>query len=150
MAAQLVASRVVLSSTELVSLILSLHFNPSNVLSIISTSILNLWRVSSSGIWCHVALVMSDVSKEYIASIIRANKISELGATLWVTSNCNTLQKILYEEVSNRVGCTSWQLKCIIFFILHSHCCEYLKSYILNLCFSLNVKDQVSNNHTKL
>jgi hypothetical protein len=37
-----------------------------------------------------VAFVRTNVSEEYIASIIRMERISELGA-LAVTSNCSTL-----------------------------------------------------------
>jgi hypothetical protein len=41
----------------------------------------------SSRMWHRVALVRTDVSVEPIASVIRVNRISELGATLAVTSN---------------------------------------------------------------
>jgi hypothetical protein len=40
---------------------------------------------------CRVALVRTDVSEERIASIIRLIRISELGTTIAVTSNRNTL-----------------------------------------------------------
>jgi hypothetical protein len=45
-----------------------------------------LWRMLSSGMWCHVALVRTDISEEHTASIIRVRRISELGV-LAVTSN---------------------------------------------------------------
>jgi hypothetical protein len=42
-----------------------------------------------------VALVRTDVSQEYIASIIKVTKISHLGTTLAVTSNRSTLRPLL-------------------------------------------------------
>jgi hypothetical protein len=43
-----------------------------------------LWDV------CHVALAKTDVSEEYIASIIRVTRIGELVTMLAVTSNRST------------------------------------------------------------
>jgi hypothetical protein len=43
--------------------------------------------MSSSGILCRVALVITDVSEELSASIIRVTGISKLGTTFAVTSN---------------------------------------------------------------
>jgi hypothetical protein len=43
--------------------------------------------------WGRVALVRTDVSKEYNASIIRVTKIGELGTTLAETSNESTLRR---------------------------------------------------------
>jgi hypothetical protein len=40
-----------------------------------------LWKVLSSGMWCHVGLVRTDVSAGYIASIFRVERICEQGAT---------------------------------------------------------------------
>jgi hypothetical protein len=42
-----------------------------------------------------LVLVRTDVSEEYIASIIRATKIDELGTTLAVTSNRRPLRIII-------------------------------------------------------
>jgi hypothetical protein len=47
----------------------------------------------SSGMLRHVALVITDVSKELSASIIRVTRIGELGTMLAVTSNRRTLQR---------------------------------------------------------
>jgi hypothetical protein len=46
-----------------------------------------LWRMASSWMLRHVALVRTDVSEEFSASFIRVTKIGELGTTLAVTSN---------------------------------------------------------------
>jgi hypothetical protein len=45
-----------------------------------------LWRLPSSGVLRHVALVRTDVSEELSASIIRVTRIGELATTLAVTS----------------------------------------------------------------
>jgi hypothetical protein len=41
---------------------------------------------------CHVALVRTDVSKDNCASIISVTRISALGTTLAVTSNCHSVR----------------------------------------------------------
>jgi hypothetical protein len=43
--------------------------------------------------WHRVGLVRTDVSEEFIVSIIRVTRIGELGTTLAVTSNRNTLRR---------------------------------------------------------
>jgi hypothetical protein len=43
----------------------------------------------SSEMWACVALVRKDVTGESIASIIRVKRISDIGTTLAVTSNCS-------------------------------------------------------------
>jgi hypothetical protein len=50
-----------------------------------------LWRMSSSGLLHHVALVRTDILEERIASVIRVTRIGELG-TLAVTSNWRMLR----------------------------------------------------------
>jgi hypothetical protein len=52
--------------------------------------------MSYFGILRHVALVRSDVSEEYSASIISVTKIGELGTTFTVTSNRRRLLKKYY------------------------------------------------------
>jgi hypothetical protein len=71
-----------------------------------------------------VALVRIDVSEERNASIIRVTRIVELG-TLAVTSNRRTLRR--NTKTTNFVA-----TRCNIpeDGILHSQCCENLKSYI--------------------
>jgi hypothetical protein len=48
----------------------------------------------SSGMLRHVALVITDVSKELSASFIRVTRIAELGTTLVVTSNRLLLRSV--------------------------------------------------------
>jgi hypothetical protein len=47
----------------------------------------------SSGMLPRVTLVRTDVSEELSASIIRVTRISDLGTTLVLTSNRNTLRR---------------------------------------------------------
>jgi hypothetical protein len=51
-----------------------------------------------------VALVSTDVSEEYIAFIIEVTRIGELGITLPVTSNRNTIQRNM--ELISELGTT--------------------------------------------
>jgi hypothetical protein len=54
-----------------------------------------LWRMLSSVMLRLVALIRIDVSEERFASIIRVTRIGELGTTLAVTSNRNTLWRYI-------------------------------------------------------
>jgi hypothetical protein len=49
--------------------------------------------MSSSGMYRRVVVVRTNVSKEHSASIISVTRIGELGTTLAVTSNRNTLRR---------------------------------------------------------
>jgi hypothetical protein len=51
------------------------------------------WRMMSSGILRHVALVRTDVSEKPGASFIRVTRIGELGTTQAATSNRHTLRR---------------------------------------------------------
>jgi hypothetical protein len=55
------------------------------------------WRMESSEILRHVALVRTDVSEEYRASFFRVTRVGELGTSLGVTSKRRTLRKPLQE-----------------------------------------------------
>jgi hypothetical protein len=52
-----------------------------------------LWRMASSGMLRHVALVRTDVSEDLSSSFIRVTRIGELGTTLAVTSNRHMPQR---------------------------------------------------------
>jgi hypothetical protein len=52
-----------------------------------------VWRMASSGMSRHVALVRTYISEELSASIIRVTRIGELGTTFAVTSNRHTLRR---------------------------------------------------------
>jgi hypothetical protein len=81
------------------------------------------WRMASSGMLRHVALVRTDVSEELSASFIRVTRIGELGTTLDVTSNRRTLQRSHMANIPEDP-------------ILHNHLHENLKSYtdMCNVC----------------
>jgi hypothetical protein len=64
----------------------------SKFLSIVIGNILIDWRMESSGMLHHVAVVRADVSDDLSASIIRATRIGEI-VTLAVTSNRHTLTR---------------------------------------------------------
>jgi hypothetical protein len=87
----------------------------------------------------HVALLITDVSKEVSASIIRMARIGELG-TLAVTSNCRTLLRspivatLLMEALRSSETSVLKRVKRRNVpedAILHSHRSENLKSYII-------------------
>jgi hypothetical protein len=52
-----------------------------------------LRRMTSSGMLCRAALIITDVSEEHSASFIRVTRIGELGTTIAVTSNRSTLRR---------------------------------------------------------
>jgi hypothetical protein len=56
--------------------------------------------MTSSVMLRRVALVRTDVSEERTASIIRVTRIGELGITLAVTTNRNTLRKNIINSTS--------------------------------------------------
>jgi hypothetical protein len=87
-------------------------------------------RMASSGMLCCVALVRTDVSEELSSSFIRMTRIGELGTTLLVTlmmearrsSETSVLTSVTRRNIPEDV-------------ILHSHCHENLKSYIIHTEF---------------
>jgi hypothetical protein len=60
-------------------------------------------RITFSGMWCRVGLVKTDVSEESIASIIRVERVSELGTTLAVTRRFSS-PKLRWRYVLRNVG----------------------------------------------
>jgi hypothetical protein len=85
------------------------------------------WRMASSGILHHVALVRTDISEEISASFIRVTRIGELGTTLAVTSNRRTLYFFAVCETSVHTRATQRNIPEDT--ILQGHRRENLKSY---------------------
>jgi hypothetical protein len=90
----------------------------------------------SSGMLHRVALVRTDVSEELSASFIRMTKIGELGTTLAVSINRRTLRKNTLMREAQSSSKTSVLTRATrrnnpADTILHSHCRENLKFYIV-------------------
>jgi hypothetical protein len=62
----------------------------------------------SSGVLRRVALVRTDFSQKYIATIIRVTRVGEQGTTFAVTRNGNTLQRsvvlLIRHNISSQRG----------------------------------------------
>jgi hypothetical protein len=68
----------------------------------------NTWRIPSSGMLRHVAVVRTDVSDELSASFISVTRIGVLGTALAVTGNRRTLRrntKMAWYSFAAFVGC---------------------------------------------
>jgi hypothetical protein len=57
--------------------------------------------MATSGLLRRVALVITDVSEELSASIIRVTRIGELGTTLAVTSNLKAYMSMYIRDLEN-------------------------------------------------
>jgi hypothetical protein len=127
----------------------------------------------SSGMLCRVALVRTDVTEELSASFIRVTRIGELGTTLAVTSNRHTLRRntrvrrllvtasvvpsspilvtLMKEALSSSetlvLTRATWR-NIPEETIVHSHRCENLRSYIVELrCLMIIIGAIFSNEY---
>jgi hypothetical protein len=79
------------------------------------------WRVSSSGIWCRVVRwVTTDVSEEYIASILRVERIGSAKPACKQVATSVVTQRTTRRHIPENDT-------------LHNHRCENLKLYIIIL-----------------
>jgi hypothetical protein len=101
------------------------------------------WRMVSSGLLRHVALVRTDVSEEPDASFIRVTRIGELGTTQAATSDRRTLRRNTKAPGSSEtlVLTRATRRNNPEDTILHSHRRENLKSTLLlfTACFFLRI-----------
>jgi hypothetical protein len=67
-----------------------------------------LWRMPFSGMWHGLALVRTDVSEEYVASIIRLERVGELWRKLPVTSNWSSRRTSTISISSQRASVASY------------------------------------------
>jgi hypothetical protein len=90
------------------------------------------WRVSSSGMWRRVVFWdATDVSEEHIASIFRAEKkfgqepAEIFSSAMKMEAICSSETSVAFQQTTRRHTPEDDTL--------HNHCCENLKSYMINL-----------------
>jgi hypothetical protein len=64
-----------------------------------------LWRIPSSKMWLQVAVVRTDVSEERIASIIRVERISELGTISHTDDGGDTFPRNVGSNKTRMASC---------------------------------------------
>jgi hypothetical protein len=79
-----------------------------------------VFRMPSSAMWHHVALVRTDVSKGHIAAIVRLTRINELGTTLVVTSDRSSLLPRFLREPRGVTLQKSAFLIVVVFYTVHA------------------------------
>jgi hypothetical protein len=104
----------------------------------------NVSRMPSSGIWRRLDLVWTDISEEHIASIFRVEKYPrarnqrEQVAAGWFLAHgyFSTLKMVETRSSETSVHKRSTRRHIPKDGIIHSHCSEILKSYIMSILFS--------------